>query len=98
VAIGDTVAACEETYVKMLKSSGDGTTGEETGEITGKIQRIGQGVIDGNTHYYVVLENSDLIFDVPLVDFLEMVKYQEGDQVTFGYIQGETTCTVVSME
>lgn len=99
VAIGDTVAACEKTYIKMIKGSGAAAADENTKEITGKIQRMAQGVIDGNTHFYIVLEgNSDLIFDVPITDFLGIVKYGEGDAITISYNESSPACTVVSVE
>lgn len=99
VAIGDTVAACEKTYVKMLKGSGAAAADENTKEITGKIQRMAQGVIDGNTHYYIILEgHSDLIFDIPITDFLGIVKYDEGDTITIFYNESSPACTVVSVK
>ena len=59
VAIGDTVAECEKAYVKLLAangiSSGENNSVSET--VTGTIQRMAQAVIDGNSHFYVVLEN-----------------------------------------
>ncbi len=67
VAIGDTVAVCEETYVELLASNG--FPRKDTGQleiISGTITRIAQSVIDGNSHFYLVLEGSDLIFDVPV--------------------------------
>ena len=99
VAIGDTVSACEKTYVKMIKGSAGAVAGEDTKTVTGVIKRIGQGVIDGNTHYYVVLENKDdLIFDVPITEFLDIVKYDAGDSITISYNEAEPACTVVSLK
>ena len=33
----------------------------DTGTIEGKITKIAQGVIDGDSHYYIMLEGSDEI-------------------------------------
>lgn len=99
VAIGDTVAACEKLYVKMLRDSG--STSASQGELEkaqGNIRRIAQGVVDGNTHFYIVLDNSEFIFDVPLVEYMEIIKYEEGDYVSFTYVPGEPVCTVLSLE
>ncbi|MDO4321864.1 MAG: CvpA family protein [Lachnospiraceae bacterium] len=100
VAIGDTVAECEQTYVKMLRAEGGGTTvSDDTAEkITGRIKRIAQGVVDGNTHFYVTLENSDAIFDVSLVEFMEIIRYDVGDAVTLTYLIEEPVCTVLGLE
>ena len=83
VAIGDTVKQCEKTYLKMIKGNSAAVAGENTKKLTGEIKRMAQGVIDGNTHYYIVLEgHDDLIFDVPITDFLGIVKYDVGDRIT----------------
>lgn len=99
VAIGDTVAVCESTYVKMLNSGGGSPDSDaETQQITGTIERMAQGVVEGNTHFYVVLEGSDLIFDVPIVEFMEIVRYAEGDKISFTYVEGQPVCTVLSLD
>ncbi|MDO4337135.1 MAG: CvpA family protein [Eubacteriales bacterium] len=98
VAIGDTVSACEKTYIKMIKGSSAVIADENTKSITGKIKRMAQGVIDGNTHFYLVLDNrEDLIFDVPITDFLGIVKYEEGDTITISYNEGTPACTVITL-
>ena len=84
VAIGDTVSACEESYNNLLLTNGIKEKEEvkmDTGTIEGKITKIAQGVIDGDSHYYIMLEGSDEIFDVSVVDFIEIIKYNVGDDV-----------------
>ncbi|NCB93723.1 MAG: CvpA family protein [Clostridia bacterium] len=99
VAIGDTVAQCEQAYVKLLSSSGIAQeNGGEMQKLSGNIERIAQSVIDGNSHFYLVLTGSELIFDIPVQDFLQVVTLQEGDHVTIEYVPGETVCTVLSLE
>ena len=99
VAIGDTLSACEKTYVKMLRSGGGSATSEAAEEtISGTIKKMAQGVVDGNTHFYVVLEESDLIFDIPIVDYMEIVKYDTGDKITITYVEGDPVCTVSGLK
>lgn len=99
VAIGDTVSACEKTYVKMLRSGGGSAASEAAEEtISGTIKRMAQGVVDGNTHFYVVLEESDLVFDIPIVDYMEIVKYDVGDKLTITYVEGDPVCTVSGLK
>ncbi|MCI9546622.1 MAG: CvpA family protein [Lachnospiraceae bacterium] len=99
VAIGDTVAACEQTYIKLLKAGGNAATDEQGAQkIEGAIQRIAQGVIEGNTHFYLVLEDSDLIFDVPLTDYMEVLRCDVGDKVSISYSPGEPVSTVLSLD
>lgn len=99
VAIGDTVEECEENYVKLLGQEGiSGEIDGEAQEITGTITRIAQSVMDGNSHFYLVLDGNEEIFDVPVTDFLQVVAMEVGDTVKIQYMPGETVCTVVGLE
>ena len=98
VAIGDTVASCEQTYIKMLKTGGGSSSNpQDTQKIQGVIKKIAQGVIEGNTHFYLVLEDSELIFDVPLADFMEVLRYDVGDEISIEYSQGEPVSSVLDI-
>ena len=103
VAIGDTVQECEKAYMKLLTTNGI-TKSETSGiyeTIQGKIASIAPVVIDGNTHYYICLEQSDEIFDVNVADttLVEIVKFVAGDTVSFEYEMAESgICTVISLE
>lgn len=98
VAIGDSVASCQKQYALLMKENGIQNIAalEEQKEITGKITKIAQAVVDGNSHYYILLDNSNDIFDVPVADNLAIVRYKEGDTVTFEYLQGEQNVHVVA--
>lgn len=101
VAIGDSVSECEDNYMKLLFSSGVKKVAEDTREIqtiTGKISKIAQGVIEGNSHYYLMLENSDEIFDVSVVDFIDIIKYDAGQEITIEYKEDEKANTVMSIK
>lgn len=101
VAIGDTVSDCEETYSKLLLTNGVTEEEKDTREvksITGKITKIAQGVIDGNSHYYVMVEGSDAIFDVSVVDYIDIIKYDVGQEITMEYKEGESANTVMSLK
>ncbi len=63
VATGDTVAECEEAYRELLESNGitqNAVQEENTNIVSGKIKRIAQAVLDGNSHFYVVFEEEGL--------------------------------------
>lgn len=99
VAIGDSVAECEKAYIKLLNNNGiSAAIDGETKNITGTIRRIAQSVIDGNSHFYLVLEGNDLVFDVPVNDYLQVVALEEGDRVKIEYIEGNPVCTVYDLE
>lgn len=99
VAIGDTIAECEKIYVNLMKSGGlsDKDFGDVL-EITGTIRKIADSVLDGNTHYYILLDSSDDIFDVSVNDLIEIIKYNEGDGITFSYIPGSHVNTVTDIK
>ena len=100
VATGDTVSACEEQYTTLMYENGIKEVEEDTREILtaeGKITKIAQGVVDGNSHYYIMIEGSDGIFDVSVADYIDVIRYDVGDTVTIEYKEGEKTNTVLSM-
>ncbi len=103
VAIGDTVQECEKSYVRLLTTNGI-TKSESMGVFDkeeGKIASVAPVVVEGNTHYYVCLENSDKIFDVNVADstLVEIVKYAVGDQIAFEYEMAENGLyTVMSIQ
>ena len=100
VATGDTVSECEEQYTSLMYENGIKEVEEDTREILtaeGKITKIAQGVVAGNSHYYIMIEGSDGIFDVPVVDYIDVIRYNVGDEVTVEYKEGEKTNTVLSI-
>ena len=101
VAIGDTVSACEEEYNKLLLTNGVKEAEKDTREVLtaeGVITRIAQGVVEGNSHYYIMIEGSEEIFDVSVVDFIDIIKYEVGDTVKIEYKEGEKVNAVLSVQ
>lgn len=101
VAIGDTVSACEEQYQDLLFTNGvkvEAADEREVKTLTGRITKIAQGVIEGNSHYYLMIEGSEEIFDVSVVDFIDIVKYEAGDEVTVEYKESTKSNTVLSLK
>ncbi len=70
----------------------------ETQTPTGKITKIAQGVVDGNSHYYIMIEGSEDIFDVPVVDYIDIIKYDVGQEITVEYKVGEKMNTVTNLK
>ena len=97
VSIGDSIRECEKNYRKMLSKNGVASSnGDDLLTAKGKISAIAPIVLDGNTHYYVCLENSDDIFDIDMArtELISIVKYKEGDEIQLGYIVGDEINTV----
>ena len=89
VAIGDSVAQCESNYVQLLSDNGITQPGEvETKQFKGTITKIAQTVIDGNSHYYLMLDGSDQIYDVPVVDMINVIRCNVGDEINVAYHEG----------
>ena len=101
VAIGDTVKECEKNYITLLSTNGisDAATGEEA-VITGNITAMASVVIDGNSHYYLIIDDEDVLYDVNLSnDALAMIiKYAVGDKITLKYSDVDGIKEVVSFE
>lgn len=99
VAIGDTVNECEKTYLELMKSSGISVA--DTSKLpntTGTIAKISDCVVDGNTHYYILLNGNDQIFDVLVSDFINIIKYNVGDTITLSYSTGTDSNTVLGIK
>ncbi len=99
VAIGDSVNQCEKMYAELMQSNGIKVK-EATNlpKATGHIKKIAEGVFDGNSHYFILLDSSDKIFDVEVADFLDIIKYDIGDLITFTYSEGTKANTVLGIE
>ncbi|MCI8783628.1 MAG: CvpA family protein [Dorea sp.] len=101
VAIGDSVSQCEENYLELLFSNGVKEAEQDTREvkkITGKITKIAQAVIDGTSHYYIMVDGSEDIFDISVVDFIDVVRCEEGQEVVLEYKEDERANLVMSLE
>ena len=100
VAVGDTVSECEAVYTDLMYENGISEVQEDDREILtikAPITKIAQSVVDGNSHYYIMVEGSDDIFDIPVTDFIDIIRYNAGDEVTIEYREGEQTNTVLSL-
>lgn len=99
VAIGDTVAECQKSYENLLKNNGITTI--DTNSVqkqVGYIEKISQIVLDGNSHYYLILNGNDMIFDVSVSEFPQIVRWKEGERITVEYLKGEILQTVVGIQ
>lgn len=97
VATGNTVAECESNYRVMLARnnliSADDTEVQPSDqqEITGVIAEIRSAVIEGNTWYYLRLEQGDVYYAVSSADQRSAALLSVGDTVRVQYMAGEET-------
>lgn len=92
VAIGDSVAECQKSYVELLQRVGVelGKTATNAGNTaSGTIATIAQGVVDGNSHFYVTLAGDPKIYDFAVPAMIEIVRYKVGDKISFDYSNGD---------
>lgn len=101
VSTGDSVGECESSYKGLLKQNGIEKTEEESPDeiqsVTGKIRKIAEGVTEGNSHYYLLLEGSDTIYDVTVSANLDIILYNVGDEITLHYKDQGDRCIVVEL-
>ena len=100
VAVGDTVAQTQENYLQLLAQQGvlddvDLTPAAVGGEeVEGTIATVAQAVIDGNSHFFVSLQDADAIYDFALPGMVSIVTYQPGDDIAFTAVEnGDGTWT-----
>ena len=94
VAVGNTVAECQKAYQALLATNGVlAESGVDTGAVEkqGTIAHIAQAVVEGNSHFYVKLDDGSAIYDFALPGLIEIVGYKEGDAITFTYVEAEPT-------
>ena len=102
VATGNSVVECEAAYKNLMADNGIETSETppeeiETKTVTGTIRKIAEGVIEGNSHYYLLLDASDTIYDVNVSENLSVILYNVGDSITLEYTEGSDRCKVVSI-
>ncbi|MSS63350.1 CvpA family protein [Velocimicrobium porci] len=100
VAIGDTITECEKDYKNQLRSNHVTVQGESGNEkkASGTIETIAPCVIDGTTHYYVILKGQKPIYDIDISNHVEIVRFHEGDFISFTYSEGTDTNSVIDLK
>lgn len=96
VATGSTVAQCEQQYIRMLTDKGL-TEEEEVPQTTaqGVVAEIRSAVLNGNTYYYVRLEEENVFYSLSAVDNPTAVILNVGDQVTIEHEMAEDTPAIL---
>lgn len=101
VAIGDTIQQCEKNYIELLSTNGISSQNpDDLKSITGQIISISPIVLEGTTHYYICLTNSEDIFDIDMSEeeLIKIVRYVPGDRVSLQYVEGYGLHSVQAIE
>ena len=97
VATGSSVADCESSYRLMLARNGlisDSDTDVKPagqGQVTGTVAEIRSAVVEGNTWYYLRLQDGSVYYAISAADDKNVVILSVGDQVTLTFAEGEDT-------
>ena len=95
VATGATVADCESNYRLMLARNGLIDQGDADitpsgqGQVTGTIAEIRSAVVDGNTWYYLRLQDGTVYYAISAADDKNAVILSVGDSVTITMTEGD---------
>ena len=54
--------------------------------------------MEGNSHYFIMVEGSENIFDISVVQFIDIIKYEVGQEISLEYKIGEKTNVVTAMK
>lgn len=100
VGIGDTVSECEEEYQELLLKEGIHVQEDtrENGSVTGVITKIAEVVIDGNSYYYIMLVDSEEIYEVSVAKNIDVIRYEEGEEISLEYKVGENVNVVTEIK
>ncbi len=99
VAVGSSILECEQNYIKLMNDSGiedDEANTELAAE--GVIEKITEVITDGNSHYFIKLQNNDVLFDVDVISNIEILNYSINSNIKFKYIEGVSYNIVNSIE
>ena len=95
VATGASVADCESNYRLMLARNGLSDQGDADitpsgqGQVTGTIAEIRSAVVDGNTWYYLRLQDGTVYYAISAADDKNAVILSVGDSVTITFTKGD---------
>ncbi len=97
VVTGSTVSQCEQSYIRTLEESGVVQSEDlPQTEASGVIAEIRSAVLDGNTWYYIRLEDSPLFYAIQAKDDQNVVLLNVGDPVTIQHELGEENAAILN--
>jgi hypothetical protein len=91
VATGATVAECEDNYIRLLSNNPDVDLLIIESKIAGAIVDIRVATIDGNTFYYIKLNESPAYYAVDVKRNERIILVNIGDRVEISYLKTESS-------
>jgi hypothetical protein len=93
VAIGPTVLACEQNYIRQMTEN-DITIPTEAERVTGTVEDIRTIVIGGNSHYYVKLSGEPTYYSISASVDSRAALINVGDRIEVRYTNTDTIIKV----
>lgn len=100
VATGQTVAECETEYAKLLSKNGLGVDEKiSVNEKSGIITDIRSAVIDGNSQYYIQIDNEKTYYTISAAEYDQVVTLNTGDKISLVFeTSSDNIKKIVSIE
>ncbi len=105
VATGNTIAAAREAYAEKLKDEAnieieevEQEAEQDTKMVWGVVKSVQTAVLNGNTHYYVMLENDPVVYVANITVDENLPFMKQGMNVTFGVPTEESDGPIVVKE
>jgi len=90
VGVGDTVAEAQRNYILKLREIGMVKDDESRyTEITGTVAMVSTAIVDGNSVYYITLDEDPRLFVVNVSVNLEVLFTTENDEVTMKFFDNK---------
>ncbi len=86
VATGNSVAACERNYIQLLQENNIHVDANEVSTVIGTITDIRTAVLDGNTRYFIKLNDTDYYYMISISDANLCAILNVGDRVSIGTV------------
>ena len=84
VGTGSSVAECERNYVRLLGDNNIEVETEELNTVIGVVTDIRSAVVEGNTRYFIELNDSDYYYMVNVADAQLCAILNVGDRIAIG--------------
>lgn len=90
VAVGNSILECEQNYINLMNNNGIEAEEDSKEEsiAEGIIEKISELIVEGNSHYFIKLSGNDRLFDVDVVNNIDILNYSIGSSVKFSYTEG----------
>ena len=83
VTVASTVSQCEQEYIRQLSDKGITQTEElPQTQASGAVAEIRTAVLDGNTYYFIRLEDEEIFYSISAAQNREVVTLNPGDRIT----------------